>query len=30
MEDMAVVYRFVLDQPDSGNGTILVTNQLLE
>ena len=30
MEDMAVVYRFVLDQMDSGNGTILVTNQLLE
>ena len=30
MEDMAVVYRFVLDQTDSGNGTILVTNQLLE
>ena len=27
---MAVVYRFVLDQTDSGNGTILVTNQLLE
>ena len=30
MEDMAVVYRFVLDQTDSGNGTILVTNQLLD
>ena len=27
---IAVVYRFVLDQTDSGNGTILVTNQLLE
>ena len=30
MEDMAVVYRFVLDQTDSGNGTILVTNQMLD
>ena len=30
MEDMAVVYRFILDQSDSGNGTILVTNQMLE
>lgn len=30
MEDMAVIYRFVLDQTDSGNGTILVTNQMLD
>lgn len=30
MEDMAVVYRFVLDSSDSGNGTILVTNQMLD
>ena len=30
MEDMAVVYLFVLDQTYSGNGTILVTNQLLD
>jgi hypothetical protein len=30
MEDMAVIYRIVLDQSDAGNGTILVTNQLME
>ena len=30
MEDMAVVYRLVLDQNDSGNGTVLITNQLLD
>ena len=30
MEDMAVVYRFFLDQSNSGNGTILVTNQMLD
>ena len=30
MEDMAVVYRFVLDTNDDGRATILVTNQLLE
>ena len=30
MEDMAVVYRFILDQSNSGNGTILVTNQMLD
>ena len=30
MEDMAVVYRFVLGQFPVGNGTILVTNKMLE
>lgn len=30
MEDMAVVYRFVLDSNDDGRATILVTNKLLE
>lgn len=30
IEDMAVVYRLVLDSKDSGNGTILVTNNLME
>ena len=30
MEDMAIVYRFVLDSNDEGRATILVTNQLLE
>ena len=30
IEDMAVVYRFVLDTNDDGRATILVTNQLLE
>ena len=32
LEDMAVVYRFVLDQTNSGNGTptILITNQMLD
>lgn len=30
MEDMAVVYRIILDQTDSGNGTILITNQMLD
>lgn len=30
MEDMAVVYRFVLDSNDDGRATILVTNQLLD
>lgn len=30
IEDMAVVYRFVLDSNDDGRATILVTNQLLD
>lgn len=30
MEDMAVVYRFVLNSDDDGRASILVTNQLLE
>ncbi|MBP3802424.1 MAG: hypothetical protein J6I76_00780 [Oribacterium sp.] len=30
IEDMAVVYRLVLDTKDSGNGTILVTNNLMD
>ena len=30
MEDMAVVYRFVLNSDDEGRSSILVTNQLLE
>ena len=30
MEDMAVVYRFVIDSNDDGRATILVTNQLIE
>ena len=30
MEDMAVVYRFVLSSDDEGRASILVTNQLLE
>lgn len=30
IEDMAVVYRFVIDSNDDGRATILVTNQLLE
>jgi len=30
MEDMAVVYRFVLDSSDDGRATILATNQLIE
>ena len=30
MEDMAVVYRFVLNSDDEGRASILVTNQLLE
>ncbi len=30
MEDMAVVYRLVLDKNNAGNGTILVTNDLME
>lgn len=30
MKDMSVVYRFVLDQTDSGNGIILVTSQMLD
>lgn len=30
MEDMAVVYRFVLSSDDDGRASILVTNQLLE
>jgi len=29
MEDMAVVYRFVLDSSDDGRATILATNQLI-
>ena len=30
IEDMAVVYRFVLDASDEGRASILVTNQLLD
>ncbi len=30
LEDMAVVYRFVLNDDESGRGTILVTNKMLE
>ena len=30
LEDMAVVYRFVLDTDAEGRGSILVTNQLLD
>ncbi|SFK53668.1 hypothetical protein SAMN05216390_101507 [Lachnospiraceae bacterium KH1T2] len=30
MEDMAVVYRLILDENNSGKGTILVTNSLME
>lgn len=30
MEDMAVVYRFVLDSSEEGRATILATNQLIE
>ena len=30
MEDMAVVYRLVLDQTSEGNGTVLVTDALME
>ncbi len=30
IEDMAVVYRLVLDTVDSGNGSILITNGLME
>ena len=30
MEDMAVVYRFVLDTDSEGRGSILVTNQLMD
>lgn len=30
MEDMAVVYRFVLNSDDEGRASILVTNQLIE
>jgi hypothetical protein len=30
MEDMAVIYRLVLDQTNEGNGTVLVTDQLME
>ena len=30
MEDMAVVYRFVLDSNEDGRASILVTNQLIE
>ena len=30
MEDMAIVYRFVLNSDDQGRASILVTNQLLE
>lgn len=30
MEDMAVVYRFVIDSSDEGRATILATNQLIE
>ncbi len=30
MEDMAVVYRFVLNSDDEGRASILVTNQILE
>lgn len=30
IEDMAVVYRFVVDTGDDGRGSILITNQLLD
>ena len=30
IEDMAVVYRFIVDDIDEGTGTILITNQMLE
>ena len=30
MEDMAVVYRLILDENESGRGTVLVTNNLME
>ena len=30
LEDMAIVYRFVLDSDDQGRASILVTNQLLD
>jgi hypothetical protein len=30
MEDMAVVYRFVLDSNDDGRATILATNQMID
>jgi len=30
MEDMAVVYRILVDHADSGNSTILITNQMVE
>jgi hypothetical protein len=30
MEDMAVVYRILVDHADSGNSTILITNQMME
>ena len=30
MEDMAVVYRFVVNSDDEGRATILVTNQILD
>ena len=30
LEDMAVVYRLLLDQTDEGNGTVLVTDQLMD
>lgn len=30
MEDMAVVYRFVIDSDSEGRGSILVTNQLMD
>ena len=30
MEDMAVVYRFVLSSDDEGRASILVTNQMIE
>ena len=30
MEDMAIVYRFVLDSSDDGRSSILVTNKMLE
>lgn len=30
MEDMAIVYRIVLDSSDDGRSSILVTNKMLE
>ena len=30
IEDMAVVYRILVDHADSGNSTILITNQMME